>query len=371
VASKGGGRGEAVAKAYGYALSTAFDDLTEDEALLVVEDDLLFSPDLMEYMLAGWHVMKADPTLWCVSAWNDNGFGALAGDPKKILRTQFFPGLGWLLTRSLYNAELRPHWPSEHWDHWMRSEVVHRTSKGRECLVPQVPRAFHNGVEGTFMNAELHKRYFARIRHNRDPQVTWPPSEWPALRSALSSHAYERRLERLLARAAHLSDLSQLSQLLHPERPKGGRRHVASRAGGAAEAAGEGKAAGAGRARAAAGLEAALEAEEAETEAETDALALWFTQKPRDAEATLFGEIARFFGIWHEMRRGAHNGVHQLWCGGRYVLLVNTLIGPQNKKSPYMKLAPRGLKAFTSTAAFLKVRDRFTGQRSTSVCDSL
>ena len=31
------GRGGVVAKAYGHALSTAFDELTEDEALLIVE----------------------------------------------------------------------------------------------------------------------------------------------------------------------------------------------------------------------------------------------------------------------------------------------------------------------------------------------
>ena len=70
-------RGQAVARAYKWALSHAFDVLTDDEAVVVVEDDLLFSPDLMEYFLAGWHVQRADPTLWCTSAWHDNGFEPL------------------------------------------------------------------------------------------------------------------------------------------------------------------------------------------------------------------------------------------------------------------------------------------------------
>ena len=99
-------RGQAVARAYKWALSHAFDVLTDDEAVVVVEDDLLFSPDLMEYFLAGWHVQRADPTLWCTSAWHDNGFRDTAADPKRLLRTGFFPGLGWLLTRKLYKGAL-------------------------------------------------------------------------------------------------------------------------------------------------------------------------------------------------------------------------------------------------------------------------
>jgi alpha-1,3-mannosyl-glycoprotein beta-1,2-N-acetylglucosaminyltransferase len=41
-------------------------------------------------------------------------------DPHQLRRTDFFPGLGWLLPRELYEAELRQHWPMEHWDHWLR-----------------------------------------------------------------------------------------------------------------------------------------------------------------------------------------------------------------------------------------------------------
>ena len=61
-----------VAAAYKWALSHAFDFLTRDEALVVVEDDLLFAPDLMEWFLFGWSAMRADASLWCVSAWHDN-----------------------------------------------------------------------------------------------------------------------------------------------------------------------------------------------------------------------------------------------------------------------------------------------------------
>ena len=105
-------RGGRIAAAYKRALSLAFDELSKDEAILIVEDDLLFAPDLMEYMLAGWSAMAADPTIWCVSAWNDNGFHGLTSAvhaSKRLLRTGFFPGLGWLLSRRLYKVRALEH----------------------------------------------------------------------------------------------------------------------------------------------------------------------------------------------------------------------------------------------------------------------
>ena len=42
------------------------------------------------------------------------------------LRTSYFPGLGWMLQRALWQ-ELRPQWPAQAWDHWMR---LPSTAKG-------------------------------------------------------------------------------------------------------------------------------------------------------------------------------------------------------------------------------------------------
>ena len=58
-------------------------------------------------------------------------------DKRALCRTGFFPGLGWLLPRALFEAELAPHWPAEHWDHWMRDAKQH---KGREAVYPEVER---------------------------------------------------------------------------------------------------------------------------------------------------------------------------------------------------------------------------------------
>lgn len=43
--------------------------------------------------------------------------------------------------------------------------------------VSQVPRTYHNGIKGTFMNLETHNKYFRDIGYNTDPAVSWPPSD--------------------------------------------------------------------------------------------------------------------------------------------------------------------------------------------------
>ncbi|CAN0180289.1 unnamed protein product, partial [Scytosiphon promiscuus] len=55
-------------------------------------------------------------------------------DRAELKRTPYFPGLGWLFPRKLFD-ELRPRWPSDHWDHWLRDPKQH---KGRESIFPEV-----------------------------------------------------------------------------------------------------------------------------------------------------------------------------------------------------------------------------------------
>ncbi|KAL0174801.1 hypothetical protein M9458_030769, partial [Cirrhinus mrigala] len=90
------------------------------------------APDFFEYFRALHPILKSDPTLWCVSAWNDNGREGFV-DPGKaslLYRTDFFPGLGWMLTKDLW-AELEPKWPASFWDDWMRHPDQRRDSLGQ------------------------------------------------------------------------------------------------------------------------------------------------------------------------------------------------------------------------------------------------
>ena len=143
-------------------------------AVIIVEDDLIFSPDFLDFFEAFSPALAIDPTLWLISAWNDNGFeskvSGAASNLGHVRRTEFFPGLGWLLPKAIWVNELSTTWPGTHWDHWLRSEKRH---KYREVLYPEVCRSFHAGKIGTFMDSHTHDLYFADIAYNRDDKWRW------------------------------------------------------------------------------------------------------------------------------------------------------------------------------------------------------
>ena len=59
-------------------------------------DDLDVSVDFFEYFLSLYPVLRDDPSLWCVSAWNDNG---------KENRISQDAGKGWSVGRSIKTPE--------------------------------------------------------------------------------------------------------------------------------------------------------------------------------------------------------------------------------------------------------------------------
>ncbi|VDO78122.1 unnamed protein product [Onchocerca flexuosa] len=88
-------------------------------------------------MLANRKLLFEDSTVWCISAFNDNGKEELIVKNNSLLhRTDFFPGLGWMLTSQLWE-ELKVKWPETFWDDWMRDSVQRQ---GRACIRPEISR---------------------------------------------------------------------------------------------------------------------------------------------------------------------------------------------------------------------------------------
>ncbi|KAL1456426.1 hypothetical protein WDU94_001157 [Cyamophila willieti] len=134
-----------IARHYKWILNKVFTEFKFNTAI-IIEDDLEIAPDLFEYFLGTYPLLIRDPTLWCISAWNDNGKSNLidTNSPELLYRTDFFPGLGWMLTRELW-FELSPKWPTIYWDDWMRHP---QTRKDRACIRPEVSRTKTFGLNG-------------------------------------------------------------------------------------------------------------------------------------------------------------------------------------------------------------------------------
>lgn len=151
-----------IARHYGWALNHVFFKLGY-ETVIIVEDDLDIAPDFFEYFLGTYPLLVSDSSLWCVSAWNDNGKAGLVDEKAAdvLYRTDFFPGLGWMLTRQLW-TELSPKWPKAYWDDWIRQPEQRRN---RACIRPEISRTRTFGKTGV-SNGMFYERHLKFIKLN-------------------------------------------------------------------------------------------------------------------------------------------------------------------------------------------------------------
>ncbi|XP_015791896.1 alpha-1,3-mannosyl-glycoprotein 2-beta-N-acetylglucosaminyltransferase [Tetranychus urticae] len=134
-----------IARHYAWALNQTF-NVFNYNTVIIVEDDLDIAPDFFEYFRATYQILASDPTLWCVSAWNDNGKEGLIADNSAdtLYRSDFFPGLGWMMTKNVW-LEIADKWPKAFWDDWIRQPAQR---KERACIRPEVSRTKTFGKVG-------------------------------------------------------------------------------------------------------------------------------------------------------------------------------------------------------------------------------
>jgi len=155
-----------IARHYGWALNQTFVHQFQHDQVVIVEDDLEVSPDFYDYFEAALQVLKKDPSLWCVSAWNDNGKKGQIDEtrPDLLYRTDFFGGLGWMMTRKLWQEELMAKWPKSYWDDWMRQPAQRRS---RACIRPEIGRTKTFGKIGV-SNGLFFEKHLKYIHLNQD-----------------------------------------------------------------------------------------------------------------------------------------------------------------------------------------------------------
>eukprot|EP00403_Amphidinium_massartii_P026855 CAMPEP_0178403690 /NCGR_PEP_ID=MMETSP0689_2-20121128/17500_1 /TAXON_ID=160604 /ORGANISM="Amphidinium massartii, Strain CS-259" /LENGTH=820 /DNA_ID=CAMNT_0020024655 /DNA_START=62 /DNA_END=2521 /DNA_ORIENTATION=- len=136
-----------IAHHYRMVFQKVFSALHYDYGIFI-EEDLVFSPDFLALFRSTSPLLQTDASIWCVSSWNDHGYLSTFSDPCRLSRTSFFPGLGFLLTRTAWES-VGPFWPiapDMGWDYWMR--VAFR-EHGKECIIPELPRSHHNSTNGS------------------------------------------------------------------------------------------------------------------------------------------------------------------------------------------------------------------------------
>ncbi|NXY39158.1 PMGT1 acetylglucosaminyltransferase, partial [Pomatorhinus ruficollis] len=185
-----------VSQHYKASLTATFNLFPDAKFAVVLEEDLDISVDFFSFLSQSIHLLEEDESLYCISAWNDQGYEHTAEDPSLLYRVETMPGLGWVLRKSLYKDELEPKWPTPEklwdWDMWMR---MPEQRKGRECIIPDISRSYHFGIVGLNMNGYFHEAYFKKHKFNTVPNVQLKNVE------SLRKDNYETEIHRLLGEA--------------------------------------------------------------------------------------------------------------------------------------------------------------------------
>lgn len=113
-------------------------------------------------------LLDTDKMIFCISAWNDNGFEKYANssfflkiDPSIFRHTDFFPGLGFMISNDFWQ-EIKTDWPSVYWDEYLRKKEV---VKSRTCIYPEISRVKNLGLFGV-SGGEYYLKYVEPIIKN-------------------------------------------------------------------------------------------------------------------------------------------------------------------------------------------------------------
>ncbi|XP_063861843.1 protein O-linked-mannose beta-1,2-N-acetylglucosaminyltransferase 1-like isoform X2 [Scylla paramamosain] len=187
-----------ITRHYRTVMEVAFRIFSLDPYVILLEEDLYVAADFYSYFAQTAPLLASDPTLYCVSAWNDLARDDSGGDPRLVMRSETMAGLGWLLSRKVYQDVIIK-WPGHDkfadWDMWMRLPEV---QQGRECLVPEVSRTFHFGAKGAHLTDYFQANFYVHTSFNTLSHVTL------ANLDKLSPAAYEQHLKELLLGGVHL-----------------------------------------------------------------------------------------------------------------------------------------------------------------------
>lgn len=269
-----------VSQHYKASLTATFNLHPDANYAIVLEEDLDISIDFFSFLSQTIHLLDEDDSLYCISAWNDQGYEHTAEDPALLYRVESMPGLGWVLKKSLYKDELEPKWPTPEklwdWDMWMR---MPEQRKGRECIIPDVSRSYHFGIIGLNMNGYFHEVYFKKHKFNTVPNVQLKNV------GSLKKDAYEVEIQNLLKEAEVLD---------HTKNPCEDSFLADS----------EGK------------------------------IYIMFIKMESETDTSTWTELAKCLHVWDLDVRGYHRGLWRLFRKRNHVLVVAVPISPYSVRKP-------------------------------------
>ncbi|KAJ0844515.1 putative alpha-1,3-mannosyl-glycoprotein 2-beta-N-acetylglucosaminyltransferase [Helianthus annuus] len=131
-----------IARHYKWALDQLFYKHNFDR-VIILEDDMEIAPDFFDYFEAGADLLDKDKSIMAISSWKRQRAKTIY----TLYRSDFFPGLGWMLTKPTWD-ELSPKWP-----------------KAGQFIRPEVCRTYNFGEHGSSLG-QFFQQYLKPIKLN-------------------------------------------------------------------------------------------------------------------------------------------------------------------------------------------------------------
>ncbi|XP_037082122.1 protein O-linked-mannose beta-1,2-N-acetylglucosaminyltransferase 1-like [Pollicipes pollicipes] len=150
-------------------LNDAFTAFMEAEFVMFIEEDLECSPDIFRYFGQAQQILREDPSVFSVSAFNLHSFANTSHATNAAYRVDNFTGLGFLLPRKTYEHEAKPLWLEYAWKSEFDLFMDKKVKKDREVIVPDVNRVYHIGRDSHYINTNVYDMLFKNLSVNPDP----------------------------------------------------------------------------------------------------------------------------------------------------------------------------------------------------------
>lgn len=169
--------------------------------LIVLEEELVLSPDFMLFLAQCSQALEVDETLIGVSAFNYNGFENTSSNNGLIYRVEEFPGLGFMLKMSVYKQRIKDNLKSccnvRAWLSW--SLPPSNNSEENDMLVPDVSRVYRFPYEGVGEDEQYLSTLFNRPRNTNMNENTELLNM-----DKLMKPLYENQIEKYISKAEQL-----------------------------------------------------------------------------------------------------------------------------------------------------------------------
>jgi hypothetical protein len=138
------------------------------QSVIVIEENLILAPDFLYFFSMVYDSFINDPNVAAISSWNPNGYAEIEGNSNYVYRTNEFPGLGFMIKRSIYEDyienKVEQCCSERAWNNWSLQDDKNETVIF-DVIMPDVSRVYHRPYDISKADFSYLENLFNRKRN--------------------------------------------------------------------------------------------------------------------------------------------------------------------------------------------------------------